>query len=238
MYDFTDQGRFRIYDPTGTYNLMFETQGTSGESEILTSRNTLIFETNNGEYALKRTTAGGILLYTNGKQLNLSATVGGAPNVSVNTTGELVLSVVNSASTATTVTNLAVDNTGKVVTNGVGHTKYTALLTQSGTSDPTTIVFENTRGVTGWTRTNTGFYKSVGLVGMTPNNTITGFGNWNGNAGTYMPISDQSTILGYYSVYVGVDGELWIDVYDSSFVSVDLSTLMTTASIPIDIKFY
>ena len=238
MYDFTDAGRFRMYDPTGTYNFTFEAEGTTGLSEIVTNKSGVVFDSANGEYSFRRTSAGGVLLYTNGKQLNLSATVGGSPNVSVNTSGELVLSVVNSASTATTVTNLAVDNTGKVVSNGVGHTKYTALLSQSGTSDPTTIVFENTRGVTGWTRTNTGFYKSVGLVGMTPNNTMTGFGNWNGQAGTYIPISDQSSVIGYYSVYVGVDGELWIDVYNNTFTNVDLSTLMDTAAIPIDIKFY
>jgi hypothetical protein len=150
---------------------------------------------------------------------------------------DLILSSITTASTASTVTSLGIDETGKVVTTGISKKLYTALLSQSGTSNPTTIVLEDTKGITGWTRAIAGFYKTL-IPGITPTNTMTGFGNWTGNAGTYIPISDQSTILGYYSVYIGVDGEIWLDVFNSSFVYTDLSTLLTTASLPIEIKFY
>ena len=62
-------------------------QGTSGEAEITFTRNSLLLQTGNGEYNLKRTTAGSILLYTNGRLFNFSATVGGAPNMSISTAG-------------------------------------------------------------------------------------------------------------------------------------------------------
>ena len=48
-----------------------------------TNMNTLIFEANSGEYNFRRSTSGNILLYTNGRRLDLSAIVGGSPNLSI-----------------------------------------------------------------------------------------------------------------------------------------------------------
>jgi len=60
--------------------------------------------------------------------------------------GDVVLSGISSATTATTVTSLGIDETGKIVkaTTGSGYRVYTALITQTGTTAPTVIVLENT----------------------------------------------------------------------------------------------
>lgn len=146
MYDFTDKGRFISYDPTGLVSLSLEAQGTTGVSEITTNSTTLIFQTNSGEYNFRRLTAGNILMYTNGKQFDLSATVGGAPNVTIGTNGYfgvggtpttlfhvfgnsylnggLTASTVNinNLGTGTSVYNLGLDSTGNVVTGTIGGT--------------------------------------------------------------------------------------------------------------------
>jgi len=111
--------------------------------------------------------------------------------------------------------------------------------TQSGTSAPVNVTLKNTTGITigSWTRTYDGFYKLT-VNGATSINTITKFSNWNGNAGTYQVISDQSSVLGYITYYIGQPNELWLEVYDDTFTQVDYSTLFGTTSYPIEIKIF
>ena len=149
MYDFTDKGRFISYDPTGLVSLSLEAQGTTGVSEITSNSTTLIFQTNSGEYSFRRLTAGNILMYTNGKQFDLSATVGGAPNVTIGTNGYfgvggtptspfhvfgdsylgggVTASTLNivSLGTGTSISNLGIDATGRVVSGTTGGGTFT-----------------------------------------------------------------------------------------------------------------
>lgn len=116
---------------------------------------------------------------------------------------------------------------------------YIALFGQTGAAIPVTQEIENNTGLVfpAWTSPYPGFYK-MSIPGSTPNNVITPFGNWDGNAGTYQVISDQSTVLGYVTYYIGNPGELWLEVYNPLFVQVDFSTLFGSAKIPIELKLY
>jgi hypothetical protein len=178
-----------------------------------------------------------------------STVMSGAQNVSmINSSGILVLpnvrnvSVVNSSGliidTSNTIAKANVVEVNGDVTSGVK--TYVALFSQSGTSVPTaTLLEDTTRGSLGsWSRPFAGKY-ILTITGITQTNTVTqGFGNWEGNAGTYVTISDQSAVLGYLSCYVGQNDELFLEVYDSGWNLVDYSTLLGTTKFPIDLKIY
>lgn len=182
MYDFTDKGRFISYDPTGLVSLSLEAQGTTGVSEITSNSTTLIFQTNSGEYSFRRLTAGNILMYTNGKQFDLSATVGGAPNVTIGTNGYFGVGGtptspfhvfgdsylgggvtastlnINNLGTGTSIYNLGVDVTGRVVSGTTGGGTFTggtvAGLTAdtiSATTLTATTIYGNGANITGIT---------------------------------------------------------------------------------------
>lgn len=128
--------------------------------------------------------------------------------------------------------------------SNLGYKQLLALFSQSGTSAPTMTNLVNTTGITfgAWTRASAGFYK-LSVPGMTHDNSLTPFGNWHGNAGTYQVVSDQSTVLGYITYYTWDGGEeLWLEVIDATFTSVDYSTLFTsgpnTPKFPIDLKLF
>ncbi len=86
MYNFTDKGRSYHYDTTGTYFLSLEAQGTTGVAEIITNKSSLYLSTAAGEYQFKNTVGGRVLLLSNGQRFDFSATVGGAPNMSLSAT--------------------------------------------------------------------------------------------------------------------------------------------------------
>lgn len=121
------------------------------------------------------------------------------------------------------------------------YTEYNAIISQIGT-DPLSINFvSNTSGVTignSWTRTYAGFYKLPIDLSSYEGTIISPFGNWNGNAGTYQVISDQSSVLGYITYYIVDDAEIWLEVYNSTFTQVDFSTLFGNANFPINFKFF
>lgn len=123
---------------------------------------------------------------------------------------------------------------------------YTALLDQSGTGDPAVGTLEDTIGIQVWTRGSQGNYSSLfnssqdPLKIVFPNNIQ--FGN-SGSAATYYPISDGATIIGYYTLGVVTSDAttatgIYLTVVDSSFVAVDLGTLMGTTQLTIDFKIY
>ena len=75
-------GEFNVYN--GSNYIRIDPVGPSTlTAEFKTNMNTLIFEANSGEYNFRRSTSGNILLYTNGRRLDLSAIVGGSPNLSI-----------------------------------------------------------------------------------------------------------------------------------------------------------
>jgi len=123
--------------------------------------------------------------------------------------------------------------------SNLGYKQLLALFTQSGTSVPTMTNLVNTTGITfgAWTRTSAGLYK-LAITGATPINTLVPFGNWQGNAGTYLAISDQSALLGYITYYIGQNDELWLEVYDPTWTLAEYSTLFSTTKHPLDVKLF
>jgi hypothetical protein len=76
---------------------------------------------------------------------------------------------------------------------GVSYLKYVALISQSGTSNPTVVVKENTLSITGWVRFNPGYYYATGFTGYSQNRVVifftkdsltVGFGLASFNSGT------------------------------------------------------
>lgn len=119
-----------------------------------------------------------------------------------------------------------------------GYSVYTALMTQTGTSAPTSTVLQTNFGTVTWVRTSIGFYKLSGLTGATSINTITNFSNMDGSASSFMVISDGTKTSGYYTIYIGANDELWVKIYNTSWVATDLVTLATTTGLHIDIKVF
>lgn len=105
---------------------------------------------------------------------------------------------------------------------------YTALLSQTGTDDPTVIVFENTIGDIVWTRQSTGVYRAT-LVGAFPTNKTFFFtGLYNANTPDIQTIQYLSEdLVQLYNYYLKlVLGEVGKELLDS-FVNV-----------PIEIRVY
>jgi hypothetical protein len=253
MYDFTDKGRFISYDPTGLVSLSLEAQGTTGVSEITSNSTTLIFQTNSGEYSFRRLTAGNILMYTNGKQFDLSATVGGAPNVTIGTNGYFGVGGtptspfhvfgdsylgggvtastlnINNLGTGTSIYNLGVDVTGRVVsgttgggtdfTGGTvtGATNFTGGLTAdtiSATTLTATTIYGNGANITGIT----------GSFGIT----VDGAGSviTNGVKG-YAIIPYNATIIGW-DIIGNTSGGCAIDIWKDISIPTSANTITGT----------
>lgn len=105
---------------------------------------------------------------------------------------------------------------------------YVALLSQTGTDDPTVIVFENTIGDIVWTRQSTGVYRAT-LVGAFPTNKTFFFtGLYNANTPDIQTIQYLSEdLVQLYNYYLKlVLGEVGKELLDS-FVNV-----------PIEIRVY
>jgi len=124
----------------GSNNINIKPIGTSGEAEIVFTRNSLLIETGNGEYNLKRTTAGSILLYTNGRRFDLSATAGGAPNITIsqatgytgiNTTTPAANLDVNGTSNLNGIITLPTQTASKVLATDASKNITTITLTRS-----------------------------------------------------------------------------------------------------------
>ncbi|MBP9758733.1 hypothetical protein KBD45_03485 [Candidatus Dojkabacteria bacterium] len=144
MYNFTDKGRSYHLDTTGTYYLSLEAQGTTGVAEIITNKSSLYLSTAAGEYQFKNTAGGRVLLLSNGQRFDFSATVGGAPNVTIDTVGNLGIGTITPNSplhvvgksylgggvtaetlniqilTGTSVSTLGIDSQGRVVSGATG----------------------------------------------------------------------------------------------------------------------
>jgi hypothetical protein len=122
---------------------------------------------------------------------------------------------------------------------------YTALLTQSGEGDPGATVFENTTNIIGsFERWTDGRY----LLNFTSSTTIDKFfipnsGTYQDTAGVAMPLYDGSAIVGYvtlapYFIDSTTITKLIIDCNDSSGKYTDLSNLIGTGGVYIEIRVY
>lgn len=116
---------------------------------------------------------------------------------------------------------------------------YKAYLSQSGISNPTIQIFENTIGSVVWTRFAVGNYQGV-LSGAFPTNKtfVPFFGAMGG--GTQIPIAWSLPGEYYYTVICGSDGNsISLQIYDANYNNVDLSTISTEGqSLPVWIEVY
>lgn len=116
---------------------------------------------------------------------------------------------------------------------GVIYKSYTARLTQSGTAAPVAAVLEDSTGLGNtWVRLGLGAYVCNFSTPVTDDNKIwyPVIGQYDGLANTYIPISDSTTVVGYFtmSLYGPPGGRLGIrlEFADPSFVPVEWSSLL------------
>jgi len=110
---------------------------------------------------------------------------------------------------------------------------YTALFTQSGINAPVVNVLENSFGFPiNWLRSGPGSYKCEFPTSQDPYKLWIGggFGTWASSGNTYLPLSNGTSVLGLYSLYYSgpssaPDGII-MEVVDSSYTYVDLSTIL------------
>ena len=115
---------------------------------------------------------------------------------------------------------------------------YKALLTQTGTNAPVATVLVNTlSGTPVWSRNSIGTYRLT-LANEFPDQKVTlPYYDLGVNKN---PISDDTVDLGYYMFYAqsGTQNELNLDVLNTAFSRVDLSTLIGTGSIFVEFEVY
>lgn len=117
--------------------------------------------------------------------------------------------------------------------------EYKALFTQTGTSAPNPIILSNTIGTIVWTRDSVGSYLGTLDGAFDDTKTLNNiFGEFNGIANTYIPISDQSSITGYYTMYLNSSNEIWLITVDETFTPIEYSTLLTVTKLPINIQTF
>lgn len=168
-------------------------------------------------------------------------------NVVENDTPILTMSIfdivsIDGAKTYGNAGDVVLQITNESVTPSQSYSVYTALLTQTGTDAPLATVLENTLGGTVvWTRQSPGRYIGTLAGAFTVDKTfISGFTNWAGDASVYIPISETSSVIGYYTVYPSFDGDfLTLEIRDAEFNEIEFSTLFGASKMYFpDIKVY
>jgi hypothetical protein len=108
---------------------------------------------------------------------------------------------------------------------------YTALLTQTGTDAPVATVLENSfGGEVVWTRDAVGSYVATCAIQnlfSEQNFYVSGLSNGNSEA-IFIPITNFSTIIGYYSIYPNSSNRFILEFFDSTFNTVEFSDLFTS----------
>ena len=131
-------------------------------------------------------------------------------------------------------------NPGGGSPGGSSYLVYTALLSQTGTDNPVATEFANTIGQTiTWARTGVGIYQT-GVVFNPAKTYMFPFGSVWDNGSACIPISDESSIIGYMFIYLGfIAHDLIMNIVDSSFAAAELSTLLGTGNIALpEIRVY
>jgi len=116
------------------------------------------------------------------------------------------------------INNLTVTGTinGDVV---VAYKKYIALISQTGTADPTVTVLENTIGDIVWTRLSAGNYEGT-LTGAFPDADR-----------TYLMISQANSSQGVYYLTWASTSQIFLQWYDFSFTQLDTVLMNNTIEI-------
>lgn len=116
---------------------------------------------------------------------------------------------------------------------------YVALITQSGTSAPIAKVLTGTVAIN-WSYFGVGYYRSQSSLFTDPDKVWVAGMDDGQTSMTFIPISNGSSVIGYYSVLKAtVNGSIDIAVYDSSFMQVDLGSLIGTDKLALpEIRIY
>jgi hypothetical protein len=114
--------------------------------------------------------------------------------------------------------------------SGTGYLSYVALFRQdvNATTDPELLVKQNTLGgAVAWTRNGVGDYRGTKTASFIDDLTwFAPFGLFNGSGSVYLPLSDQATIIGYWTMFQGNEDYIGLLTVDESFVATDLFTLI------------
>jgi hypothetical protein len=120
---------------------------------------------------------------------------------------------VGSVGSGTSVTNLGIDSTGKVISgSNINYKVYSALISQSSTSAPTVTIRENTLGYTPSLSRNIAGSYTIGVTGttipmyfITENTTNL---NYDFRIGTGFSLGIYTIVINTYNSGVGTDGLL------------------------------
>lgn len=120
---------------------------------------------------------------------------------------------------------------------------YAALFSQEdATSHPTINLLKNDVGepVSDWVRLGIGNYGAEWAADTFPLNKtlVVPFGDWNGDAQIYLPISDGDAIIGYYAFYRSNDSHLQLEVYNAAWERADWFTLAAETLLSIKVEVY
>jgi len=126
---------------------------------------------------------------------------------------------------------------------GSSYLAYAALFSQeSALANPVMSILKNDLGipVSDWQRSNTGNYFAQWDAGTFPLNKtlVVPFGDWNGDAQIYLPISDGDAIIGYYAFYRSNDFTLQLEVYNAAWERADWFTLAAETLLSIKVEVY
>lgn len=115
---------------------------------------------------------------------------------------------------------------------GVIYKSYTARLTQTGTAAPVATVLEDSTALGNtWSRSQAGVYRCAFSTPIDENKLwYPVIGVYDGLATTYIPISDSSTIVGYYTISIygppGAKLGIQLEFTDPSFLPTEWSQLL------------
>jgi hypothetical protein len=140
---------------------------------------------------------------------------------------------------------LQVDASGNIIEGaggGASYKVYTAWLEQTAAvNDPTPTVLESTvTGTVVWTRFAAGRYLGTLAGQFPPTKTIfSNLFNYNGGGTTFLPISDDTLIIGYYSINENEDGNtIYLQTFNAAFVRTDIFDIVGTSRLAVDCKIY
>lgn len=117
---------------------------------------------------------------------------------------------------------------------------YTALLTQTGTANPVATILQNTIGTITLTRESPGTYSMNGTNIFTLNKTIMPpfSSDFLGNAIVALPLSDNTEIIGYWSIQRINEDQLYIETRDQVGLLTEWSTLIDATPMLVQIIVY
>ncbi len=118
---------------------------------------------------------------------------------------------------------------------------YAVHLTQSGTSDPVPdVLYDGIGGSMTWSRFGVGAYQLTSSNFTTNKTVAVGGLKLSGGSSNqvYHDIGNNGAIVGRYSLYVDASNQITLSVRDSSNAAADLSSLITTGALFLEVRVY